>query len=135
MFRFRDLENYYYFILKPNGYELGKKQGSDEQIFLVTGTSPQLALGKRTRIQIQAQGARIRVFVGGAKIIDFTGPTRCTAAPSYLRRGCPRALRVRDGRPALTLVSRSPMLCGGLVARSSSWRWQGGRRRDERVPG
>jgi hypothetical protein len=75
MFRFRDLENYYYFILKPNGYELGKKQGSDDQIFLVTGTAPQLAFGKRTRIQIQAQGARIRVFVGGAKIIDFTDPS------------------------------------------------------------
>jgi hypothetical protein len=75
MFRFRDLENYYYFILKPNGYELGKKQGSDEQIFLATGTWPQLALGKRTRIQIQAQGARIRVFVGGTKIIDFTDPS------------------------------------------------------------
>ena len=74
MFRFRDLENYYYFILKPNGYELGKKQGSDEQIFLVTGTWPRLAVGRRTRIQIQAQGARIRVFVGGAKIIDFTDP-------------------------------------------------------------
>jgi hypothetical protein len=74
MFRFRDLENYYYFILKPNGYELGKKQGSDEQIFLVTGTSPQLALGKRNRIQIQAQGERIRVFVDGARIIDFTDP-------------------------------------------------------------
>jgi len=75
MFRFRDLENYYYFILKPNGYELGKKQGSDEQIFLVTGTSPKLALGKRTRVQIQAQGARIRIFVGGTKIIDFTDPS------------------------------------------------------------
>jgi hypothetical protein len=74
MFRFRDLENYYYFILKPNGYELGKKQGSDEQIFLVTGASPQLTLGKRNRIQIQAQGARIRVFVDGARIVDFTDP-------------------------------------------------------------
>lgn len=75
MFRFSDLQNYYYFILKPNGYELGKKQGSDEQIFLVTGTSPRLAVGKRTRVQIQASGAQIRVFVGGAKIIDFTDPS------------------------------------------------------------
>ena len=81
MFRFRDLENYYYFILKPNGYELGKKQGSDEQIFLVTGTSPRLALGRRTRIVIQAQGP---------------GPASPSAAPrsstSRTRARCAAAL-------------------------------------------
>lgn len=74
MFRFRDLANYYYFILKPNGFELGKKQGSDAQIFLVTGEQPRLQLGKSYRIQIRAQGARLRVSVDGAQVLDFTDP-------------------------------------------------------------
>lgn len=74
MFRFRDLSNYYYFILKPNGFELGKKQGSDAQIFLVTGDQPRLQVGKSNRIQIHAVGARIRVSVDGAQVLDFTDP-------------------------------------------------------------
>jgi hypothetical protein len=74
MFRFRDLANYYYFILKPNGYELGKKQGSDAQIFLATGDQPRLALGKSYRIQIRAVGARLRVSVNGVQVLDFTDP-------------------------------------------------------------
>lgn len=74
MFRFRDLENYYYFILKPNGYELGKKQGSDAQIFLATGETPTLALGTRYQVLISAIGPRIRVFVNGTQIVDFTDP-------------------------------------------------------------
>jgi hypothetical protein len=74
MFRFRDLSNYYYFILKPNGYELGKKQGSDAQIFLATGSAPRLQLGTSYRIQIRAVAARIRVSVNGTQVLDFTDP-------------------------------------------------------------
>jgi hypothetical protein len=74
MFRFRDLANYYYFILKTNGFELGKKQGSDEQIFLDTGTLPSLSVGAPRQIQVQAKGPRIRVWVDGAHIVDFTDP-------------------------------------------------------------
>jgi 3-keto-disaccharide hydrolase len=74
MFRFRDLQHYYYFILKPNGFELGKKQGSDAQIFLVTGSAPRLALGHRNRIEITAVGPRIRVAVDGAGVLDYTDP-------------------------------------------------------------
>ncbi|HXV58337.1 MAG TPA: family 16 glycoside hydrolase [Gaiellaceae bacterium] len=73
-FRFRDLENYYYFILKPNGWELGKKHGSDEQIFLATGGGKRLVLGRWHRIRIRATGARIRAWVDGARVLDFTDP-------------------------------------------------------------
>lgn len=72
MFRFRDLENYYWFILKPNGYELGKKQGSDTQVFLATGTSPRLQLNHSNRIEIRAEGSRIRVAVDGVPVVDYT---------------------------------------------------------------
>jgi hypothetical protein len=74
MFRFRDLSDYYWFILKTNGFELGKKQGSDTQIFLATGDLPSLAVGVPAQIQVQVQGARIRVSVGGAQVLDFTDP-------------------------------------------------------------
>jgi hypothetical protein len=74
MFHFRDLANYYYFILKTNGFELGKKQGSDAQIFLSTGALPGLVVGQRYRIQVWMQGARIRVSVDGAQVLDFTDP-------------------------------------------------------------
>jgi hypothetical protein len=74
MFHFRDLQDYYYFILKPNGFELGKKQGSDQQIFLVTGDLPAAAVGQTRRIQVQAQGPRIQVFVDGSKIVDYVDP-------------------------------------------------------------
>jgi Domain of Unknown Function (DUF1080) len=74
MFRFQDLHDYYYFILKPNGIELGKKQGSDTQIFLVTADTPILALGQRSTLQVQTSGARIRVWANGSQVIDFTDP-------------------------------------------------------------
>jgi len=74
MFRFRDLSNYYYFILKTNGFELGKKQGSDAQIFLATGDLPRLTVGQPYAIQLRVQGARIRVSVDGTQVVDFTDP-------------------------------------------------------------
>ena len=74
MFRFRDLQDYYWFMLKTNGFELGKKQGSDTQIFLVTGDSPKLVLGQKYRVQIQAVGANVKVFVNGALLVDYTDP-------------------------------------------------------------
>jgi hypothetical protein len=74
MFHFRDLENYYYFMVKTNGFELGKKHGSDTQIFLATGNLPRLALNAPRTVQVQVQGARIRVSVDGAQVVDFTDP-------------------------------------------------------------
>jgi hypothetical protein len=74
MLRFRDLENYYYFIVKPNGFELGKKHGSDAQIFLATGDLPRLSVGRAHKVRLQAQGARIRASVDGVEVLDFTDP-------------------------------------------------------------
>jgi hypothetical protein len=71
VFRFRDLANYYYFMVKPNGWELGKKHGSDAQIFLATGESPSLGIGATARMRIVARGARIQAWVDGVRILDF----------------------------------------------------------------
>ena len=72
MFRFTDLTHYYWFIVKPNGWELGKKQGSDTQIFLATGSTPSRAVGTSYQVRIQAQGGRIRVFLDGSQVVDYT---------------------------------------------------------------
>jgi hypothetical protein len=71
MFRFLDRRNYYWFILKTNGFELGKKQGSFEQHFLVLGDLPFAPVGAARRVQVRTQGARIRVWVDGAPIVDY----------------------------------------------------------------
>jgi hypothetical protein len=74
MFRFRDLSDYYWFIVKTNGWELGKKQGSDTQIFLATGDLPSLTVGVPRQVQVRAQSSRIRVWVDGAQVVDYTDP-------------------------------------------------------------
>lgn len=74
MFRFTDLTHYYWFIVKPNGWELGKKQGSDTQIFLATGSTPSEPLGASYQVRVEAQGGRIRVSVNGTQVVDYTDP-------------------------------------------------------------
>ena len=75
MFRFTDLTHYYWFIVKPNGWELGKKQGSDTQIFLATGTTPSRPVGSAYQVRIEAQGGRIRVSLDGTPVVDYTDPS------------------------------------------------------------
>lgn len=75
MFRFTDLTHYYWFIVKPNGWELGKKQGSDTQIFLATGTAPSRPVGSTYQVRIEAQGGRIRVSLDGTPVVDYTDPS------------------------------------------------------------
>ena len=74
LFHFRDLSNYYWFMVKPTGWELGKKQGSDTQIFLASGTSPTLVVGRQSVVRIEVRGARIHVSVDGAEVVDYTDP-------------------------------------------------------------
>jgi hypothetical protein len=74
MFRFTDLTHYYWFIVKPNGWELGKKQGSDTQIFLATGSTPARPVGATYQVRIEAHGGRIRVSVDGTQVVDYTDP-------------------------------------------------------------
>jgi len=100
MFRFRDLSDYYYFILKTNGFELGKKQGSDAQIFLDTGNLPALSVGTARRIQVQVTGPRIRVSVDGGQVLDFTDPHPLSGAGSV-------GLYEEDSQVAFTSVATS----------------------------
>ena len=64
--------NFYYFIAKPNGWELGKEeQGS--QTFLATGSSPSFPIGNSYNIKImETDQNTITVYVGGQLITTFT---------------------------------------------------------------
>jgi hypothetical protein len=82
MFRFRDRADYYWFILKTNGFELGKKQGSYKQIFLVLGDLPYATVGVPRRVRVKTDGARIEVWVDGDQVVDYVDPTPLLAPGS-----------------------------------------------------
>jgi hypothetical protein len=81
LFRFRDIHNFYYFILKTNGIELGKRENGDffgpsSQIFLYTRDSPTLRLGEWYNLRIEAlnindSAVRIRVWINAEMVIDY----------------------------------------------------------------
>src|SRR2546428_3326766 len=67
-------DSFYYFILKPNGIELGKAIDSatlNKQVFLVTADSPKLKIGQWNHWKIQIQGTRITVWIDGIQVADY----------------------------------------------------------------
>jgi hypothetical protein len=76
MWALTDLSHYYYFVLKPNGWQLSKKQGGPlggwaPELFLATGTSPQYPIGPAHRLRVVQTGSDIRVWANGEKILDY----------------------------------------------------------------
>jgi hypothetical protein len=77
LFRYTDTFHYYWFVLKPNGVELGKKECStcidpfQGQIFLSTNDSPKLKIGDWSRWRITAVGNHISVAINGSRVADF----------------------------------------------------------------
>jgi hypothetical protein len=78
MWRYVDSYHHYYFILKPNGIELGKKDNdrqAEEQVFLYTTGSPKLQLDKWSNWTIKMQGNHIQVYVNSLKVADYIDNT------------------------------------------------------------
>jgi hypothetical protein len=66
MWRYQDDWHHYYFIFKPNGIELGKKQNderADEQVFLFTANEPQLAMNRWNIWNIRMVDNHIEVWL------------------------------------------------------------------------
>ncbi len=66
MWRFQDDWHHYYFIFKPNGIELGKKQNenqAEEQIFLYTANEPQLKINEWSTWHIKMSGNHIEIWL------------------------------------------------------------------------
>jgi Domain of Unknown Function (DUF1080)/F5/8 type C domain len=76
-FRYTDTFHYYWFSLKPNGFELGKKDcnsckdPTEGQIILYTGPLPTLKIGQWSQWKIEARENHIMISVDDNKIIDY----------------------------------------------------------------
>jgi hypothetical protein len=72
IWRYQDDWHHYYFIFKPNGIELGKKQNenhAEEQIFLYTANEPKLKIDGWNTWHIKMSGNHIEVWL---KMADGT---------------------------------------------------------------
>ena len=66
-------QHFYYIILKPNGWELGKVDPDypDGQRFLATGTHPAFPPGRWYALRIRQRGDAIQVNVNGRRLVRF----------------------------------------------------------------
>jgi hypothetical protein len=79
-FRYGDLAHYYWLALKPNGWELGKKDGgptdgSAPQIFLATGSEPVFPIGRRYHVQVSMIAGTVSVTVDGVPLFTYSDPS------------------------------------------------------------
>jgi hypothetical protein len=73
-----DDEHFYYFIPKPNGWELGKRDPAypGGQRFLATGSAPRHPVGRWTRVRITQQDGTTTVHVDGVRLVAYTDAER-----------------------------------------------------------
>lgn len=78
LWHYQDHLHFYYFILKPNGWELGKEDPSfdRDQRPLATGPEPKLTIGKPEAIRIVQRSATIWAYVGERNVVVFTDNDR-----------------------------------------------------------
>lgn len=78
VWNYTDNDHFYYFTLKTNGWELGKRDPSYEggQRFLATGSNVSAHLGSWDTFRIEQAEATIRVYVNDALIVSFTDTER-----------------------------------------------------------
>ena len=73
LWHYVDEQHFYYIILKPNGWELGKEDPRypGHQRFLATGTSPAFPLGRWYTVRVQQRGNVMQVDVDGHHLVRF----------------------------------------------------------------
>ncbi|MGO9486750.1 MAG: family 16 glycoside hydrolase [Rhodomicrobium sp.] len=74
LWSYTDGTHFYYFIPKPNGWELGKEDPSypGSQRFLASGSSPAFPVGSWHNISVGIAGRTISVSVNGALVTAYT---------------------------------------------------------------
>lgn len=83
LWRYADSTRFYYFVPKPNGWELGKEDPAypGAQRFLATGQQP-FATGRWYDVQVRHVGNTITVWVDGQQLVTFTDTERPYASGS-----------------------------------------------------
>jgi hypothetical protein len=78
LWRLTDGSHFYYFLPKPNGWELGKEDPAypGSQRFLATGSSPTFALGTWCQVRVRHVGTTMTVWVNGIHLTTFTDNER-----------------------------------------------------------
>ena len=73
LWHYTDDQHFYYIILKPNGWELGKEDPSypGSQRYLATGTHPAFPTARWYAVRVQQRGDAIQVSVDGHRLIRF----------------------------------------------------------------
>lgn len=94
-----------YFILKPNGIELGKAYGAIDQAFLSTLPSPQLVVGEANTFVLDKKGGNIQVSVNGVVVLNYQGRDGSTAI--YDQAGA-IGLYTEDARVTIHSVTIEP---------------------------
>ncbi|MDQ2680137.1 MAG: DUF1080 domain-containing protein, partial [Candidatus Eremiobacteraeota bacterium] len=78
LWHYADNTHFYYFIPKPNGWELGKEDPAypDNQRYLATGTTPRFTIGNHYLVRIVQVGSQITVYVDGTTLTTFNDAER-----------------------------------------------------------
>lgn len=73
LWHFTDNDHFYYFMLKPNGWELGRRDPSGQggQIFLQTGDYPRITVPATNVIRVRQVGNEIGVYVDGVQVAYY----------------------------------------------------------------
>jgi len=74
LWHYTDEHHFYYLVLKPNGWELGKRHpaGAGGQRFLASGESPAFPLGGWHHVEVVQAGPTMTVRVDGRLLTRFT---------------------------------------------------------------
>jgi hypothetical protein len=77
LWHYQDNTHFYYLILKPNGWELGKADPAypGAQRFLATG-GRRFAVGKWHNVRVRQVGRRMTVWANGRKLTSFVDKQR-----------------------------------------------------------
>ena len=74
IWNYQDNDNFTYLILKPNGWEIGRRHpdGDGGQQFIATGETPTTSIGQARTATIRQRGQVCTILVDGKKIATVT---------------------------------------------------------------
>jgi hypothetical protein len=74
---YRDDEHFYYLVLKPNGWELGKRDPAypGGQRFLASGDTPTFDISAWQQVRVVQVGSRMAVWANGRRLVTYTDPS------------------------------------------------------------